>query len=57
MILSEDGGTSWELFDNSLPNPRLGTVAFAGDRLVVATDGSGYFWLPPSVAVDQPGSP
>ena len=46
VILSRDGGDTWEVLDQRLPG-RVGwnKGAFAGDRLVVGSGGMGCFWI------------
>jgi len=47
IILSTDGGSTWTELDRNLPDRVEGNMlAFAGDRLVVGSDGSGAFWIP-----------
>ena len=43
---SDDDGASWRSLDAALPNRRGNMVAFAGDRVVVGTTGTGAFWYP-----------
>ena len=44
--LSTDAGDSWRALDKSVPHRvQFGMGAFAGDRLVVGTGGSGLFWI------------
>ncbi len=52
VILSTDGGRSWQPADPHLPNRVYNLVAFAGDRLLAGSTGSGAFWIPliPSAA-------
>jgi len=46
VILSLNGGQTWQVLDRSLPDRVLANMpAFAGDRLVVGSDGSGAFWI------------
>lgn len=55
VILSTDGGDTWTMLDQSLPARVDGNMpAFAGERLVVGSDGSGAFWIPLSPAGLQP---
>ena len=44
VALSEDAGETWQVLDRSLPDRRHDLVAFAGDRLLAGSDGSGCFW-------------
>ena len=47
VILSRDGGETWTMLDKSLPDRVYRNVpAFAGERLVVGSAGSGVFWIP-----------
>lgn len=46
VMLSEDGGGTWRMLDQRLPHRRHNLVAFAGDRLLVGSAGSGAFWMP-----------
>ena len=46
VVLSEDGGKSWHVLDTELPNRVFNTVAFAGDRILAGSGGSGAFWMP-----------
>ncbi|MEM9753512.1 MAG: hypothetical protein AAF916_09020 [Planctomycetota bacterium] len=53
VILSRDGGASWQHLDASLPGRvDWNKGAFAGDRLVVGSGGTGAYWI--DVAEDQP---
>ncbi len=45
VALSQDGGESWRVLDRRLPNRRHNLVAFAGDRVIAGSGGSGAFWL------------
>jgi hypothetical protein len=54
VALSEDGGATWRVLDRRLPNRLWNTVAFAGDRLIVGSSGSGAFWLPLTAAAESP---
>jgi photosystem II stability/assembly factor-like uncharacterized protein len=54
VALSEDGGATWRVLDRRLPNRLCNTVAFAGDRLIVGSSGSGAFWLPLTAAAESP---
>jgi photosystem II stability/assembly factor-like uncharacterized protein len=54
VILSNDGGTTWETLDKSLPMRFYPVVAFAGDRLLAATNGNGCFWYPLTAAAAAP---
>ena len=46
VIFSRDGGESWVDLDKSLPaRVEWLELAFAGDRLLVGTGGSGVFWI------------
>ena len=59
-ILSVDGGETWIELDKSIPHRvGFGMGAFAGDRLVVGTGGSGVYWIdvsdPAAVAADPNG--
>lgn len=55
IVVSVDGGKSWQLMDEKLPS-RLGynAIAFAGERLVAGSGGSGVFWIPLSEAGERP---
>ncbi len=46
VILSRDGGRTWTMLDRSLPYRVSNVVAFAGDRLLAGSGGSGAFWMP-----------
>ncbi|WP_309386360.1 WD40/YVTN/BNR-like repeat-containing protein [Cerasicoccus frondis] len=46
LLLSTDGGETWEALDNHIPQRHRLKLAFAGDRLVVGTPGNGVFYLP-----------
>ena len=52
--LSVDGGVTWKEVDNRLPNRHSVIPAFAGERLIVGTDGSGTFWMPLSAIGEKP---
>ena len=45
VILSTDGGETWKMLDKSLPYRNGDIPAFAGNRLVVGSGGSGVFWM------------
>jgi photosystem II stability/assembly factor-like uncharacterized protein len=44
VALSQDGGQTWAMTDRRLPHRMHNLVAFAGDRLIVGSSGSGAFW-------------
>lgn len=47
VILSRDGGDTWAMLDKSIPDRvKRNMGAFAGERLVVGSGGSGVFWMP-----------
>ena len=46
IILSTDGGATWKMQDKHLPYRVYNLVAFAGDRLLAGSAGSGAFWMP-----------
>jgi hypothetical protein len=46
VVLSIDGGNSWKALDKALPYRVDNVPAFAGERLLVGTGGSGVFWMP-----------
>ncbi len=54
IYLSEDSGENWRLLDPGLPNRRGNSVAFAGDRIIAGSNGSGAFWLPLTPAASTP---
>ncbi|HEX8235645.1 MAG TPA: hypothetical protein VF600_06780 [Abditibacteriaceae bacterium] len=54
VILSLDGGNTWQALDKRLPYRINNMVAFAGDRLIVGTSGNGAFWMPLSTQGAQP---
>ena len=46
VLLSRDGGETWVALDKNLPaRVEWLELAFAGDRLLVGTGGSGVFWI------------
>lgn len=54
VLLSVDGGEHWQMLDQALPDRVVGNMpAFAGDRLLVGSDGSGAFWMPLDVVKTQ----
>ncbi|MGE5612598.1 MAG: WD40/YVTN/BNR-like repeat-containing protein [Bacillota bacterium] len=54
VLLSRDGGDTWAMLDKSLPDRvRNNMPAFAGERLVVGSGGSGCFWMPLSRAGEK----
>jgi photosystem II stability/assembly factor-like uncharacterized protein len=54
VILSTDGGATWAMQDKRLPNRVYNLVAFAGDRLLAGSEGSGAFWMPLTPAATAP---
>jgi len=55
VVFSSDGGDTWKTLDKSLPARVYGNMpAFAGDRIVVGSDGSGAFWIPLTDAAATP---
>ncbi len=44
--LSTDGGSTWQVAGAELPYKVYPLVAFAGERLLAGTAGSGAFWMP-----------
>jgi photosystem II stability/assembly factor-like uncharacterized protein len=54
VILSRNGGDTWTMLDKSLPDRVYRNVpAFAGERLIVGSAGSGVFWIPLSAKGEQ----
>lgn len=53
VILSLDGGDTWKELDKSLPYRVDNVPAFAGERLLVGSGGSGVFWMPLSPAGEK----
>ena len=45
VILSVDGGQTWTMLDQALPYRADNVPAFAGNRLIVGSGGSGVFWM------------
>jgi photosystem II stability/assembly factor-like uncharacterized protein len=45
VVLSRDGGESWEKLDGKLPYRADNIPGFAGERLLVGSGGSGVFWM------------
>ena len=45
VVLSRDGGATWQKLDERLPARTECRVAFAGNRVLVGTGGSGAFWI------------
>ena len=54
VYLSEDGGETWKVTDKALPHRSYGIPAFAGERLLVGTGGSGAYWMPLSAVGEKP---
>lgn len=55
VILSRDGGDTWEKLDQHLPDRVIRNApTFAGDRLIVTSPGSGVFWIPLSPQGEKP---
>ncbi len=47
VVLTRDGGETWSMLDRSLPDRvKQNMAAFAGERIVVGSGGSGCFWMP-----------
>jgi photosystem II stability/assembly factor-like uncharacterized protein len=46
VFVSTDDGRTWKDLSTQLPTRNNGIPAFAGDRLLVGTSGSGVFWMP-----------
>jgi len=46
VVFSRDGGETWEDISAELPYRVNNMLAFAGDRIVVGSTGSGAFWIP-----------
>jgi hypothetical protein len=53
VVLSTDAGNTWKTLDKSLPARVEPIPGFAGERLFVATGGSGVFWIPLSPAGEK----
>jgi hypothetical protein len=53
IIYSADGGNSWKDMSDSLPARQDPIPGFAGNRLFVATGGSGVFWMPLTPDAEQ----
>jgi photosystem II stability/assembly factor-like uncharacterized protein len=46
VLLSTDSGVTWNYLDQALPMKQAyNALAFAGNRLVVGSSGSGVFWI------------
>jgi len=54
IVLSADGGATWQMQDRKLPYRVYDLVCFAGDRLLAGSGGSGAFWMSLSPAGEQP---
>lgn len=55
VILTRDAGKTWSMLDKSLPDRvRSNMPAFAGERLIVGSRGSGAFWMPLSRDGEKP---
>lgn len=54
VLVSRDAGQSWRKLDTALPNRIGNPVAFAGDRVIAGTSGSGMFWIPLDPAAADP---
>lgn len=54
VLLSLDGGATWSQTSPQLPHKNYPLVAFAGERLLAGTSGSGAFWMPLSPRGEQP---
>ena len=55
VVLSVDGGATWQLLDKALPiKSKTHQITFAGERLLVGSGGFGAFWLPLSDAGREP---
>ncbi len=46
VYLSTDDAATWTRLDSALPNRISNPVAFAGDRVIAGTSGSGMFYMP-----------
>ena len=46
IIVSTNNGATWTMMDKHLPYRVYNIVAFAGDRLLAGSAGSGAFWMP-----------
>lgn len=57
VVLSTDGGDTWRMLDKSLPYRVDNIPAFAGDRLLVGSGGSGVFWMPLSPIGERDPAP
>ncbi len=53
VVLSTDGGETWKELDKTLPYRFDNIPAFAGERLLVGSAGSGVFWMPLSPAGER----
>ena len=53
VVLSEDGGDTWKMLDKALPYRFDNIPAFAGERLLVGSAGSGVFWMALSPAGEK----
>lgn len=54
IVVSTDRGATWTMMDKHLPYRVYNLVAFAGDRLLAGSAGSGAFWMPLSPAGNAP---
>ena len=54
VILSKDGGDTWQELDKALPYRADNIPCFAGERLLVGSGGSGVFWMALSPAGEKP---
>ena len=54
IVVSADGGTTWTMQDKHLPFRVYNLVAFAGDRLLAGSAGSGAFWMPLTLPGNAP---
>lgn len=54
ILLSVDGGANWKAVGTQMPHRTYPLVAFAGERLLAGTSGSGAFWMPLSPQGEKP---
>jgi photosystem II stability/assembly factor-like uncharacterized protein len=46
VVISRDTGKTWQPLDKHLPHRFFNLVAFAGERVLARSGGSGAFWIP-----------
>ena len=54
IMLSVDSGANWKAVATQMPHRTYPLVAFAGERLLAGTSGSGAFWMPLSPQGEKP---